>query len=120
MFTFVSKQICHSLRCLWATCPQAQREASCHCHHGSRWERQCPVSPHCYLWVPHHRVSGQRASGGIGSVSQLSLNKESSGGSESTVRGGGRAEAPQGSACKVSQGVKGAREHAQGALGACQ
>lgn len=78
------------------------------------------LSPYCYLWVPHHRVSGQRASRGIGSVSQFSLNKERSGGSESTVNGSEHAEAPQRSACKVSQGGEGKREHAQRVLGACQ
>lgn len=54
--------------------------------------------------MPHHRVGGQRASGGIGSVSQLSLNKERSGGFESTVRGGEHAETPQGQHAKSARG----------------
>lgn len=46
-------------------------------HHSPGWGRGCTLlSPHCYLRVPHHRVSGQRAGGGIGPVSQLSLDRE--------------------------------------------
>lgn len=55
------------------------------------------------------------ASGGIGSVSQRGLNKERSGGSESTVKGSERGDATQGSTCIVSQrGGEG-----QGKMGAC-
>jgi hypothetical protein len=62
------------------------------------------LSPNCYLQVPHHWVSGQRAGGGIGSVSQLSLNRERGSGCESTAKGSGHAEGSLvglKSACKV-------------------
>lgn len=80
------------------------------------------LSPHCYLRAPHHRVSGQRAGGGIGPVSQLSLNRE---------RGGAvRAQpGPSGHAVVLSRGSVRHAKSARGqermgtcapGLGACQ
>ena len=72
------------------------------------------LSPHGYLWAPHHRVSGQRAGGGIGSVCQLSLNRERGSDYESTARGSGHAMGlPKGS----GQHAKSAR--GQERTGAC-
>lgn len=74
-----------------------------------------PFSPHCYLRAPHHRVSGQRAGGGIGPVSQLSLDRERGSDSESTARGLGRAEAPRRGWWRAESARRQVREgHAQG------
>lgn len=97
--TFDSKQTCHTiLKVPPGYVLSGTEGVSCHRnqHHSPRWgERPCPSLPHCYLRAPHHRVSGQRAGGGIGSVSQLSLDRERGGDGESIARGRGHAEAPQ-------------------------
>lgn len=54
-------------------------------------EEAVPFSPPSYLRAPQHRVSGQRAGGGIGSVSQRSLNRERGSSYDSTARGSGHA-----------------------------
>lgn len=78
------------------------------------------LSPHCYLRVPHHRVSGQRAGGGIRSVSQRSLNRERGSDCESTSRGGEHAEVlPRGSDQHAQQ-PEGRSIGTCAGLGACQ
>lgn len=68
------------------------------------------LSPNCYLQMPHHRVSRQRVGGGIGSVSQLSLNRETGSGCESTARGSGHAEVLPRDSDQHAKSARGRRE----------